>query len=350
MPRSALGLHSWIWANNFKSTLLLLSFPFLLALLFWLGAYVYAWLSLPLPNDVAMRNFYDPYALKGAWELTWQYGPMIFGAAAAWMVIATLFNSFLVNMATGARGVSRAEEPALYNLVENLCISRGLPVPKLQVIETGELNAYASGLSPSSFTITVTRGIMQALSADELEGVLAHELTHIINRDVRLLVITTVFVGMISFLSQLAWRSMSGGMFGMQRYTHQPQQQGRRATPLWLIAAVLLFIGYILALILRFAISRRREYLADAGAVELTKNPDALARALRKIAGRADMAHVPPEVKQMFIENAPGFFGQIFGLFATHPPIEKRIAILEGLAGYRGLPPSRGSVPTASDL
>lgn len=358
MPKPAFGLKSWIWANNAKSTFLLLLFPFLLAMLFALGAYVFVWLQLPAP-----QGFYDTAALDGARVLTFRYGPGILAAALGWVVMATLFNGMMINAATGARGVSRVEEPGLYNLLENLCISRGLPMPRLQIVESEAFNAFASGLSRESYSITVTRGLMNTLTAGEMEGVLGHELTHIINRDVRLLVITTVFVGMISFLSQMAWRSLMNSPFGMPQgfsargpYGEDRPQGRHTPVPLWLIAGVLLFVGYILALLLRFALSRRREYLADAGAVELTKNPQALANALRKISGHATLAHVPPEVKQMFIENSPGVFGALFGLFATHPPIEKRIAILEAMAGApmpvqdQGGNPGQGSVPQASDL
>ena len=356
MARRILGLKTWIWANNFKSTLLLICFPFMLALLFFIGAYLFVYFGLqPNPNQLA--PFYSPQILQAAITITIEVLPGILGAALLWVLIATLFNGWMLSAATGARSVTRQEEPELYNILENLCISRGLPMPRLEIIEDNALNAYASGLTENSFAITVTRGMMQTLDRNEIEGVIAHELTHIVNRDVRLLVITTVFVGMISFLSQMAWRNMMGrNMMHGNRYAagYGNTNQRRSNLPLMLIAAGLLAVGYILALLLRFAISRKREFNADAGAVELTKNPAALASALYKISGHSEVADVPPEVKQMFIENEAGLLGGVFGLFATHPPIKDRIALLEQLSDkpYQSLMGSHGggSVPSASDI
>ncbi len=362
MPKQILGLKTWIWANNFKSTLLLVCFPFMLALLFFVGAYIFVYGSQP-PNTYGPGEFFNQQTFQLAAALTLQVLPGILGAAALWVLIATLFNGWMISTATGSRSVTRAEEPDLYNILENLCISRGLPMPRLEIIEDAALNAYASGLTQSSFCITVTRGLMQTLDRAEMEAVIGHELTHIINRDVRLLIITTVFVGMISFLSQLAWRNMFYTNSYNNPYIYNTgDSNGRRSNlPLMLIATVLLALGYLLALLLRFAISRKREYNADAGSVELTKNPAALASALRKISGQSDVQNVPPEVKQMFIENSAG----IFDVFATHPPIAKRIAILDELAGDKHKPNAPlssngsaggagvshgGSVPSASDI
>lgn len=346
MPQSVIGLKSWIWANNAKSTFLLAMFPALLAILFFIGAYLVIWGSVA-PSGV----FYQPEILRAALDMTVQTLPYILGGAAIWVLLATFFNTWMINAATGARSVTRAEEPELYNLLENLCISRGLPMPRLQVMEDAALNAFASGLDKDSFSITVTRGLMQTLNRDEMESVLGHELTHIMNRDVRLLVVTTVFVGMISFLSQMAWRNMMGPIYISPSYDSDNRNR-RSNLPVMLIASALLVIGYVLALLLRFAISRKREYVADAGSVELTKNPAALASALRKISGQSTVSHVPPEVRQMFIENEPGMLSGLFGLFATHPPVEKRIALLEDLAG-EGRETDRtpsSSVPPASAL
>jgi heat shock protein HtpX len=204
-------------------------------------------------------------------------------------------------------------------------------MPRLYLMDSDALNAFASGLGRSTYAITVTRGLVTTLTRDELEAVLGHELTHIINRDVRLLIITVVFVGMISFIAQMLWRTLQFGGSGSDR---------RRGSPLVIVAAIAMGVGYLLAMVLRFALSRTREYLADAGSVALTKNPEALISALRKIAGHADLPEVPTEVRQMFIENPPSAAG-LFGLMATHPPVEARIRVLQQLAG---LPPQHRSV------
>jgi heat shock protein HtpX len=147
--------------------------------------------------------------------------------------------------------------------------------------------------------------------------------------------VTIVFTGMISFLAQLLWRSMRFAAYG-----RRSSREGGGAIVLVLVAAVAASVGYLLALILRFALSRRREYLADAGSVELTKDPEALISALKKISANAEVPHVPSEVRQMFIENPPSVF-DMGGLFATHPPIEDRIHVLQELGG---LPPEGKSV------
>jgi heat shock protein HtpX len=130
------------------------------------------------------------------------YWPYVAGAAAVWLVVAFLFNDVMIHRATGAQSVARAAAPRLYNLLENLCISRGLPMPRLYVIDTDAMNAYASGIDQRTYSITLTKGLVEGLSDSELEAVLGHELTHIRDRDVRLLVVTIVFVGMISYLAR----------------------------------------------------------------------------------------------------------------------------------------------------
>jgi heat shock protein HtpX len=345
MP-AALGLTTYRWNNNIKSMLLLLLFPFLLLAMLGGIFYVFGWIYASQPQAGGLIS---PYVYAGfhlhpvsgtfspldfAEAALIQYWPIVTGIAVIWVLIGYLFNDALIHAATGAKAVTRSEEPKLYNILENLCISRGIKTPNLYVIDTNEMNAYASGIDEKSFAITITRGLLERLNDQELEAVLGHELTHIINRDCRLLIITVVFVGMISFAAQMIWRSMQFRVYS------RDDRNGGGGAILLLIAGVMLLIGYMLALVLRFAISRKREYLADAGSVELTKDPEALISALRKIADAPDVPHVPTEVKQMFIENPPSAM-DFFGLFATHPPIEDRIHVLEELGG---LPPEGHSV------
>lgn len=316
MALSAVGLHTHIWNNNAKSVALLLGYPFLLLFMLW--AFFAGMALFGGTQGIPL----DPTA--SGWQGVSQYWHIVVGASVIWFIVAWLFHQSLINMSTGAHPLSRREYPRVYNLLENLCISRGVTMPKLYMIDTRALNAYASGLSQKSFAVTVTSGIVEALDDAELEAVLAHELSHIQNRDVRLLVVGVIFAGMISFFAEMVWRSL---MFGGHRtYSSERRNSGPHII---IIAAVVLAIGYIFALVIRMAISRRREYLADAGAVELTKNPDAMVSALRKISGRAAMKDIPAEVQQMFIENPPG----ISGLFHTHPPIEARIEALVCYAG-----------------
>src|SRR5215469_15469766 len=297
-PTATLGLTSYRWNNNAKSVLLLAAFPaLLLALLggtFFIFGLITAnpqegpyqsslFVALGIPSVLGTGSAGDlaVSAMVSFW-------PIVFGVAAIWVLIGYFFNDTIIHLATGAKAVTREEQPQLYNLLENLCISRGLTMPRLYVIDTDVMNAYASGIDQKSYAITVTRGLLEQLNPRELEAVLGHELTHIIDRDCRLLIVTIVFTGMISFLSQLLWRGMRVAAFSRGR-----SRNGGGALVLVLVAAVVMFIGYLLALILRFALSRRRELLADAGSVQLTKNPDALISALLKISQNPFVQHVP---------------------------------------------------------
>jgi heat shock protein HtpX len=324
-----LGLTTYRLNNNIKSTALLIGFPFLLLALLGGTVFFFALVAGPQQFDTSATSVLGTGSpIDVALSAIYAWWPIVFGIAAIWVLIGYLFNDAIIHRATGATPVSRQEQPKLYNLLENLCISRGLAVPKLYIVNTDAMNAYASGIDARTYAITVTSGLLNQLTADELEAVLAHELTHIMNRDTRLLIVTIVFVGMISFLTQLLWRSL--------RLVAFTRVRGKGAAPVFIlviIAAVAFVVGYLLALVLRFAISRRREFQADAGSVDLTKNPDALISGLLKIARNPDVPHVPSEVRQMFIENPPSGL-DLGGLFATHPPIAKRIQILEELGGH----------------
>ena len=336
---AAIGLSTYRWNNNIKSMLLVAAFPFLLLLLLAILAVLLGWSLADERGIISPVNF-EQFGLSRAGNLTpvdfalamiAAWWPYVFAGAAIWVGVGYLFNDVLIRAATGAQPVTRDQMPRLYNILENLCISRGLTMPQLYIMDTDALNAFASGVDKRTFSVTVTRGLLERLNDAEMEAVLAHELTHIINRDVRLLIVTVVFAGMISFIAQMLWRNMQ-----YASYRGDSRDRGK-GTALQLLAGVLGMVGYVLALILRFAISRKREYLADAGSLELTKNPEALISALRKISANPEVAGVPSEVRQMFIENPPHM--DLSSLFATHPPIEDRIRVLEHLGGVHTEPP-----------
>jgi heat shock protein HtpX len=318
------GLKSYILDNNFKSGLLLAGFPLLLTLVvFGLQLVLMGAGALPTSDSLGGDLALSFRMLLGG-------VPIAIVVALVWYAIAYQAQGAIIALATGAKGVTRAEEPELYNLLENLCISRGLATPSLKIIETESLNAYATGLNEKQYSVTVTRGLIQTLTREELECVLGHELTHIINRDTRLMVICAVFAGIISLVAEMMARVFRySGSWGGGSSRKRGGKGGGGA--LILIGLALIFVGYALAIVLRFAVSRNREYLADAGAVELTKNPDAMIRALQKISGHADLPS-PGEVEVLFFESrAAG----LAGLFETHPPIEKRIEALVKYAGGR---------------
>jgi heat shock protein HtpX len=337
----AYGLYSHIRANRLRSAILLAGFVALLhALLFSL---LMVWSAL------YGGTFQE--IVEGAWWQFRQSWPVAMIAAAVWFVIAYFTHQLLVRMATGARGVARAEAPQLYNALENLCISRGIPMPALQIIETPALNAYASGLREGRYVIAVTRGLVDTLAPDELEAVLAHELTHIRNRDAQLMVIAVIFAGIFAFFGDMVirmwdfpygWsptprrqRSPTGWTTGgddrdEDRGSGRSRDGGGAALLAIAIAIAVILITWGVSTLIRFALSRSREFLADACSAELTKNPDALIRALRKIEGHARF-DVPSRMEAFFIENPVA--GRLAGLLATHPPIVARIEALQRYAG-----------------
>ena len=265
-------------------------------------------------------------------QIVKELSPFLLGGVAIWFVIAYFANTSIIRSATGARPLERKENKRVYNLVENLCMAQGMSMPKINLIEDDSLNAYASGIDNRTYTVTLSRGIINHLDDEELEAVIAHELSHIRNNDVRLLIVSIVFVGIFTMLMQVA--------FNVLRFTpgrsRNNNKNGSGMIVIILIALVVAAIGYFFASLMRFAISRNREYMADAGSAEMTRKPQALASALRKIAYDPDIEAVKrDDVAQLFIEHPnkqkrnSQLFSGISGLFATHPPIEKRIAILE---------------------
>jgi heat shock protein HtpX len=263
----------------------------------------------------------DPMGLANSIFI--ELAPFVVAAIAVWFVIAFLFQKYMIKMATKAHTLDRKDNMRVYNLVENLCMSKGMKMPKVHVIKSDALNAFASGITESSYTVTLTQGIIDKLEDDELEGVIAHELMHIRNKDVRLLIISIIFVGIISFIIHLAFRSVLYGGRGNSK-----KSDGK----LILIVLAVSLLAYLFTVLFKLALSRKREYMADAGAAEMTKNPTALANALRKISGNSKIEGMASkDVEQMYIDNTPSsnFLGGLGGLFATHPPIEKRIETLE---------------------
>ncbi|WP_314297006.1 M48 family metallopeptidase [Capnocytophaga gingivalis] len=302
-----LGIRQQIARNNTKSILFLLAFP----LLILVGAYVVLYIL--SDQDIERTNTQFLSII-----------PMVLIGVAIWFFISYFFHTQMIQSATHSRPLERRENMRVYNLTENLCMSVGMTMPKLYIIESDALNAFASGINEKTFAVTLTRGIINRLNDEELEGVIAHELTHIRNRDVRLLIVTIVFVGIFATIADFALRMLLNGSMSSSR--SRKNDKGGGALVLLIILLVAGAI-YFLSILFKLALSRSREYMADAGAVELTRNSLALASALKKISGHSTIREVQnDEVKELFIDyKAQGFFS----LFATHPPIEKRIQVLE---------------------
>ena len=322
----AYGLKTHIWNNNLRSILLLIGFPLLLLLLIY--GLIVLWTGMAGEFSTSAQGF-----VQAAQHLP-SAVPLAFGAAGTWFGIAFLGHNAMINASTKARSLKESEAPRAYKILENLCIARGMTMPRLMIMESPALNAFASGIRDENYQVTLTRGLMQRLDDEELEAVIAHELCHIQHKDVRMLIIAVIFVGIFAFAGEMLMRNIF--RVNVSRSQHYRRSGGGNSGALILFAIVIVALTYFIAIMIRFTLSRNREYMADAGAVELTKNPDAMIRALQKISGQAHMPNVPDEIQEMAIENPRTGFA---GLFATHPPIEKRIEALVKYAGGRNMQP-----------
>jgi len=343
----AYGLYTQIQSNKRRSVILLIGLFFLVYLMTYAGALV---AEVLIGGDARLD-----FLLRAAWRNTLYSLPWVTIGTVIWILIAYKFHQAMIDAITGGREVTRQEEPRVYNLLENLCISRGITMPKLKVMESDALNAFATGLNEKQYAITVTTGLIARLDDPEVEAVLGHELTHIRNGDVRMLVIAVIIAGAISFFAELVFRLLFQGGFNW-RGSRSSGDSGNRgkggAAAAIMIAIALIAIAWLLSIVIRFALSRQREYLADAGSVELTKNPDAMISALRKIEGRGELEGATSAVMEMCVDNPRSGFAD---LFATHPPIESRIAALVKFAGGRdpgpiALPPPESYEPSATDV
>ena len=329
------GMMTQIRRNNMRSVLLLLAFPLIIL--------ATVWVFLALVNYLG-NGYYDVYgnvvhqldeATVNAYFLS--VLPWVVGIVGVWFAVASFSNAAMVRHATGARPLERRENPRVYNIVENLCMTCNMDMPKINIVDDPQLNAFASGIDRNSYTVTVTTGLLNVLNDDELAGVIGHELTPIRNRDTRVLITSIVFVGIIStvmsLVVQMMYNSFIYGGMGHRRRDDE-RNSGLGIIAVLLVGVVCCAVAYFFTLITRFAISRKREYMADAGGAERCGNPLALASALRKISAHPGLQNVQrQDVAQLFIIHpmamASGMMGFLDSLFSTHPDTAKRIAILE---------------------
>lgn len=293
MAIETVGIKTSLWNNNLKSILLLTLLPGVLGGLIW-SIMIY-WAQ---DYDEALMATLIALAFVGVW-----------------FFIAFAFQERLTMRMAHAHEIDRKTYPGLYNLVENLSITAGIKMPKLYMMDSDALNAFASGLSVNNAVICVTSGLVQQLDKQELEAVLAHEMSHITHRDMRLLTIATLFVGIIAVISEVALRSLR----------FRAASNDKKGNPILIIVIVASILGYFIAILSKFAISRKREFMADAGSVVLTKDKDAMISALEKISGNSEIADAPSDLRFMLFDNTESYLG----LFDTHPSIEKRIAALK---------------------
>ncbi|MHC1944391.1 M48 family metalloprotease [Bradyrhizobium sp. UFLA06-06] len=334
---AAYGLYTHIASNKFRSMLLLAGLFLLIYVLVYAGALV----AEVMIDSGRTVDYYLTRALRDLVSAL----PWATIAAVAWIVIAYFFHQKMIDAVTGGESVTRQQEPRLYNLLENLCISRGIPMPKLKVMDSPALNAFATGLNRSQYAITVTTGLLNALNDKEIEAVLGHELTHIKNGDVQLMVIAVIIAGVVGFFGELFFRlftnlswNSSGGGGGWSSSSRSSSSSSDRdskgsgggAIIVIIIAVALIVLAWLLSQVVKLALSRSREFLADAGSVELTKNPDAMISALRKIENRGELPDATSAVMELCVDNPREGFAD---LFATHPSVKSRVDALVKYAG-----------------
>ena len=343
---AAYGLYTHIASNKFRSMLLLGGLFALVYVLVYAGALV--------AEVVINGNETVAYYLSRAFHDLIVAAPVATIVTAAWVVIAYFFHQSMIDAVTGGHDVTRQEEPRLYNLLENLCISRGITMPKLKIMDSPALNAFATGLNPRQYSVTVTTGLLKALNDQEIEAVLGHELTHIKNGDVQLMVVAVIIAGVVGFFGELffrlftnfswssgggSWSSGSSSSSRSSSSSSDSKNSGGGAVIVIIIAVVLIVVAWLMSQVVKLALSRSREYLADAGSVELTKNPDAMITALRKIEGRGELPGATSAVMELCVDNPREGFAD---LFATHPSVQSRVDALVKFAGGRDpgpLPP-----------
>lgn len=294
-------MYTQIAANKRKSILLSAVFVVLVSLL----GYVYSWATNQPGVFIAVALFAVVYAL-----------------------VSYHFSAQIALKIAGAQPIAKADAPELYRLVENLSITAGVPMPQIYIVNDPSPNAFATGRDPKHAVVAVTTGILQLLDKEELEGVIAHELSHVGNYDIRFMAVVMVLVTVVSLVSNFFIRWM---WFGDER-----EEQGNQLG--LIIAIVAAIIAPIVATLLQLAVSRRREYLADASGALLTRYPEGLARALEKIDGvHRPLVHASTANAHMYFTNplaggkARGAF--FMNLFSTHPPIADRVAKLRQMEG-----------------
>lgn len=270
--------------------------------------------------------------------LGWFFGELIGGYGYKGLIIALLISWLMVLFSyyrgdkvalwsAGAKEIQKNDNPFVWRLIENLCITAGLPMPRVYIIPDAALNAFATGRDPKHASIALTAGIIDALEKPELEGVIAHELSHVKNYDIRIMTIVIVLAGTLALLADFFLRSQFWG-FGRRR----DRDDGGLGVILLIAGIILAILAPIAANLIQLAISRKREFLADASGALLTRYPQGLANALAKISTHSNIRRASGATAHLYIANPFAGSGKFLGkLFSTHPPIEERIAALQGM-------------------
>ena len=275
-------------------------------------------------------------AAPGPWSGGGVIGAGLMAAASiGWSLVSLANSDRMVLAMASAKDIDKADAPQLFNVVEEMSIAAGVPMPRVMVLETDALNAFATGPSVQRGTIVVTRGLLKTLNRDELQGVVAHEMSHIANLDTRYMVMVGVTVGLIALVCDMALRTLNWGGSAHNRSSSGNKKNSGGAAILIIILLVIAILAPLAAKAVQFAVSRQREYLADATSVQFTRNPNGLISALQKLAEKAaPFPGVSHATQHLFIVNpVQDFTKDTPALLATHPDIEDRISRLRNLGG-----------------
>ena len=302
---------------NRRNTLMLLA---ALTALAALVGYVIGWLLESEASDAVPAFSQAGVAAAG----------LMAAVSVGWSAVSLAFGDKMVLAMANAKQIDKADAPQLYNVVEEMAIAAGVPMPKVMVLETEALNAFATGSKPGSGTIAVTRGLLNSLSRDELQGVVAHEMSHLANLDTRYMVVVGVTVGLIALVCDMLLRSLA---WGRGNRSSSSDKKGGGAAILIILLIVVAILAPIAAKFVQMAVSRQREYLADATSVQFTRNPNGLISALGKLAEKAEpFPGVSRATQHLFIVNpVQTFTAKSSAPLATHPDVADRIARLRNL-------------------
>ena len=303
-------VYDHIKSNNIKTAILVAAFP----LIFVALVFLFVWIVAPLQT---------------ALETTAMVGIPTAVACLIWLGISWAFGDSMMLSSAGAREIhnTQPEYRSVFHSVENIALAAGLPTPRVYIIEDDSLNAFATGRSPRDASVALTRGIINRLDRLELEGVIAHEMAHIGNRDIRLDMLLVTGVGVTVFVADVLLRTVvhSGG--------RSSNDKNNGAAILMMVWLAFLVFNWLITPLLRMAVSRQREFAADATGAQITRNPAALASALRKITAdsRVECLDKVKSMSAMCIANPTGAKEFVGELFATHPPVDARIKRLENM-------------------
>jgi heat shock protein HtpX len=298
--------------------------------------FVFFTLVVALILALATLMYFEPDLVSSA---HWQRSLVIGGIAAVIAFLVALFSYYrgdqVVLTISGARQIHHQDDPELFNVVEEMAIAAGVPMPKVYIIDDSAPNAFATGRDPEHAVVAITSGLRAKLTREELQGVIAHEIAHIRNYDIRLMLLMAVLIGTIVMLADFFWQMLRWGPSRTSRRdSKESKGEGLVMAVVFILAILLAILAPIVAQIIQLAVSRQREYLADASAVQFTRNPLGLAGALRKIDADPEVLEVANRgTAHLYIANPiKRFEARASSMFASHPPIKERIRRLEELA------------------